>query len=110
MYARFEKEAWASGGYVTAGAVMIICSLRLLAALAVRLVGRLVHWRMSGTYGDSVRKESSPRPSEVQAVLIVSAPTLHCYGPGACARIRLRVCRWTLRTQFGYLYEDGTRV
>ena len=43
MYARFEKEAWASGGYVTAGTVMIICSVRLLGALAVRLVGRLVH-------------------------------------------------------------------
>jgi len=48
MYARFEKEAWASGGFVTGLTVMLSCSVMLLAALAVRLVGRLVHLRMNG--------------------------------------------------------------
>ena len=46
MYARFEREAWAGGGYVSSAAVMIICSVRLLAALAVRLVSRLVRLRI----------------------------------------------------------------
>jgi hypothetical protein len=48
MYARFEREAWASGGYVTAAAVMIICSVRLLVVLPVRLVSRLFHSRTGG--------------------------------------------------------------
>jgi hypothetical protein len=48
MYARFEREAWASGGYVTAGAVMIISSVRLLGALAIRPFRRLLHRRMNG--------------------------------------------------------------
>jgi hypothetical protein len=48
MYARFEREAWASGGYVTAASVMIICSLRLLVALPVRLVSRFAHRRTNG--------------------------------------------------------------
>jgi hypothetical protein len=54
MYARFEKEAWASGGFVTGLTVMLSCSVMLLAVLAVRLVGRLVHWRMNGERRDKI--------------------------------------------------------
>jgi hypothetical protein len=48
----FQKEASDSGGSVTSLSVMVVCNMRLLAALAalaVRLVNRLVHRGNNGT-------------------------------------------------------------